>query len=281
MKGLALLLLLLATACGCTRVEPGKVGIVINMSGDNRGVADIPLQTGWVTYNPVTKDVFEYPTFVQTAAWTQDETDLSPGGEQISFNSIEGLTISGDISLSYELLQENVPAFYVKFRSDDLNAFTHGYLRNVARDQFNEVAGKYKVDDLIGPRREDFIKEVRARVNAEVEPYGVRLVQFGFLGAPRPPENVLNAINMKVAAVQQAIQAENELRREQANAQKAIAKAHGEAESNLLLTASITDQLLEWRRLDVTEKAVAKWNGVRPTVEAGEASGLLLSITPH
>jgi regulator of protease activity HflC (stomatin/prohibitin superfamily) len=59
-----------------------------------------------------------------------------------------------------------------------------------------------------------------------------------------------------------------------------IALAEGQAQANKALTASLSEPLIRWRELDITEKAVAKWNGARPMVE-GKESGLLLSITPE
>ncbi|MDO8571586.1 MAG: SPFH domain-containing protein [bacterium] len=262
---------------GCTRIGPGYVGIKVDMTGDKRGVNDYVLSTGWVFYNLFNQQVFEYPTFVQTAVWTKDETEGSPTNEEVSFNSKEGLTITGDISLSYMLVAEKVPAFYVKYRNDDLNNFTHGYLRNVARDLFNEVAGKYSVEELYGPQKDKFLSEVRARLNSDLASVGLIIEQFGFIGAPRPPQGVVDALNAKVAATQLAMQTENELRRAEAEAKKRIAAAQGEAEANRLLAISVTPALLQLRYLQALDNAISKWDGKRPMVE-GEGSGLLLQL---
>lgn len=286
--GLLAIAVLITGCAGCTVVNPGYVGIKVNMVGSDRGVQDIPVVTGWVFYNPFTQRVYEYPTFVQTAQWTKDPHEGSPQNEEVSFNSKEGMLMQADISLSYQLDGAKVPSFYVKFRSDDLNHFTHGFLRNIARDAFNEVAGKYEVEVIYGPKKEEVVAKVRERINAEVADIGISLQQFGFIGAPRPPQNVIDAINSKIAATQNAMRAENELRQTQAEAQKfvakaegearaAIARAEGEAKANLVLAQSITRPLLEWRQLQITEQAVAKWDGRRPTVE-GQGGGLLLQI---
>ena len=264
---------LFVAGCGCTRIEPGHVGLKINMSGSQRGVDELPLQTGWVFYMPGLSRVFEYPTYMQTAAWTKDDTEESPGNEEISFNSKEGLIITGDISLSYQLEPKKIPTFYTKFRSDDLRTFTHGFLKNIARDIFNEAAGKYSVEDIYGPKKEEFLAEIRKRIGDEIKPLGVILEQFGFIGAPRPPANVVAALNMKVAATQAAIQSENELRQAEAEAKKNVARATGdanarmmraeaEAKANKLIALSITPELV--RYLSVT-----KWDGVLPKVTGG------------
>jgi regulator of protease activity HflC (stomatin/prohibitin superfamily) len=267
----------LSGAAGCARVPPGYVGIKVNMAGDDRGVNDIPLRTGWVFYNVITQKVFTYPTFVQTAIWTRSVDEGSPTNEEVTFNTREGLIMTGDISFSYSLIEPKVPRFYVKFRSDDLNRFTHGYLRNVARDVFNETGSRYSIEEVYGPKKAEFLRDVRTRIQDEMKDMGIVLEQFGFIGAPRPPETVIEALNAKVAATQNAMRAENELRQAEAEAKKAIAKARGEAESNRILARSITPQLVQWRQLQITEQAVVRWNGARPLVE-GQGNGFLLQI---
>ncbi|MBI3589173.1 MAG: hypothetical protein HY093_02040 [Candidatus Liptonbacteria bacterium] len=262
---------------GCTMIDPAHVGIKVNKLGANRGVSDVTLVTGWVMYNPAATSIFQYPTFVQTAVWTQNPHEGKAANEEITFNSSEGLVISGDISLSYQISPDSVPHFYVKFRSDDLDHFTHGILRNIARDAFSEIAAKYGVAELYGEKKEQFIKEVKQRVNDQITTWGVHIEQFGFIGALRIPDLVMNALNAKIQANQNAIMTENQIRQAEAEAKKAVAKAQGEAEANRTLSASIDDKLLRWRQLQNIQDAIAKWDGRRPTVE-GSGSGLLLQI---
>jgi regulator of protease activity HflC (stomatin/prohibitin superfamily) len=136
--------------------------------------------------------------------------------------------------------------------------------------------------------KEEVVLKVCERINGQVSDIGVVLQQFGFIGAPRPPQNVIDSINMKIAATQNAMRVENEVRQTQAEAQKAIAKAEGEAKAaiaraegeakaNRVLAESITPELLQWRNLQIMEQAVARWDGKRPMVE-GQGSGLLLQV---
>jgi regulator of protease activity HflC (stomatin/prohibitin superfamily) len=281
-------LLALVLATGCTRVNAGHAGIKINLAGSQRGVEDIPISTGWVFYSPISEEVFEYPTFVQTATWTKSLEEGNNWNEEISFNTRENMTVFADVSLSYQLVIKLIPAFYVKFRSDDLDTFTHGFLRNVARDVFNEVGGKYSIEDVLGAKNGELLAEVRKRVNSEVGDIGVELKQLGFIGAPRPPLGVTAAISEKVQATINAIKTENQLRQAEAEARKRVAEAEGaakskiaiatgEAEANRKLSASITPELLKWQRLAIEREAIAKWNGQRPRVE-GAGAGLLIQM---
>lgn len=278
--GVALLVAIGTVSMGCTRVDPGYAGIKIDYYGSNKGVQDIPIVTGVVWYNPISTSILQYPTFVQTAIWTKSPEEGSPKNEEVSFNSKEGLTITGDISLSYQVDPTSVPAFYVKFRSDDLNLFTHGYLHNIARDAFNEVAARYTVEEIYGQKKEELLTEVRNRVNSQVKDVGVSIQQFGFIGAPRLPETVVDSLNGKIKATQDAMRVQNQLVQTQAEAQKVVAKAQGEAEANRILTSSITPTLLEWKRLENTSRAIEKWDGRRPMVEGMGSGGMLLNLNP-
>ena len=121
------------------------------------------------------------------------------------------------------------------------------------------------------------MKAVKARVNAEVNQYGVDVIQFGFTGALRMDPGIMGALNKKLQAIQDAITSENQLRQSEADARKMVARAEGEAKSNALLSQSITPVLVQWKNLEITAKAIDKWNGQRPMVE-GSTNGLLLQI---
>lgn len=263
----------------CTTVPPGHVGIKVNAYGSNKGVDDYPVLTGRVTYNPWSTSIVEYPVFVQTVSWTKDPGEGHPANEEISFNTGDQMVVFADINLAYQLEAAKAPHFYVKFRADDIDKWTHGFLRNLTRTKFDEVAGRYKIEQIMGDNA-PFLKEVRAIVQAELEPYGVHLEQMGFNGSPRPPQAVIDAINGKVKATQDAIRVENEVRQTQAQAQKdvakaegeakaAIAKAEGESKANQLVNNSLSSNLLEWRRLDIQNHATSKWNGVLPVYSGG------------
>ena len=237
----------------------------------------------------------EYPTYVQTARWTHSSTEGdnpdSPVGtnEEISFQDTNGLNVNADISLSYHLEPQKIPAFYVKFRNDDIISFTHNYLRNVARDSFGSVSGRYQVEDLMGAKKEEFRQAVQKDLQEHVKDIGVVIDQLGFIESLRPPQSVMNAINLKVQAQQIALQKQNEVASAEADARKrvadadgqakaTIALAQGQAEANKDMAASITDNLIKWRELDINDRWIARWNGARPSVESGQGNGLIYQL---
>src|ERR1051325_5284678 len=135
-----LLLMLLIIMVGCnTRIGPGMVGIEVDQSGSQRGVQDFTLKTGRIWYNPYFTQIVEYPTFMQTVIWTQSKDEGNATDESITFTTKDSMVINADFNVSYRLIAEKVPSFYVTFRSDDLKAFSDGYMHNQARDCINGV----------------------------------------------------------------------------------------------------------------------------------------------
>jgi regulator of protease activity HflC (stomatin/prohibitin superfamily) len=272
-----------------TRIEPGYVGVEVNLAGSQRGASEIPVRTGWVAYSPLKTMIIEFPTYVQTVKWTRDLSEGHPINEEMGFNSKEGMQIFVDVSLSYAIDPQKVPDFYVKYRVADLEHFTHGILRDIVRNSLNEVASTFTVEDIYGERKADFLRRVQAMIEQKVAPVGVSVQQFGFIGAPRVPEVIAAAITAKAQAIQQAERARNELATTQAEAAKKIAeaegdaksmvtRAQGEADANRIRQSSLTPQLLELRRIENYKELIERWNGQLPTVESGQGGGMILQM---
>ena len=287
--GLLVVLLLLSTVVRVTRIEAGHVGVEINLAGAQRGASEIPVRTGWVVYSPLSTQIIEFPVYVQTVKWTKDVSEGHPVNEEMGFNSKEGMEIFVDVSLSYAIEPSKAPDFYVKYRVDDMDRFTHGILRDIVRNSLNEVASTYVVEDIYGEGKAKFLHEVEAMIQQKVAPVGVGVQQFGFIGAPRVPQVIATAITAKAQAIQQAERARNELATTQAEAAKKIAEADGEAKSlvtraqgeadaNRIRQNSLTPQLLELRRIENSRALIDKWNGQLPTVESGQGNGMILQL---
>lgn len=269
---IGVMLVLALNTAACTRIGAGYVGIKVSMAGDNRGVDQIPTTTGWVFYNPMTQTVYEWPTFMK-------QTNLE-GTDAISFSS-ESMVITAPLGFSYTLEASKVPHFFVKFRTDDLDGFTHGFLKNLIRDKMNEVASGMTIDQITNDQK-GFLTKVKDEVQKAVAPYGVHMEdQFGFTGKIELPPQVTAAVNAKIKATQDAMAAENQLRQTRAEMEKERIKnetyaankikyAEAEAEANLKVARSLTPELVEWKKLD-------KWNGQLPQV-TGSGGGVLLSL---
>ena len=282
-------IVLFLSVMNVTRIGAGHVGVEINLAGSQRGAQEIPVRTGWVFYSPLKTQIFEFPTYVQTVKWTQDLGEGHPINEELVFNSKEGQEVRADVSLSYAIDPIRVPDFYVKYRVNDLEKFTHGILKDIVRNSLNEVASTYTLEDIYGENKAKFLREARAHIQEQVTPVGVGIQQFGFIGKPRFTPAIEQAITQKTQAITEAERARNQLAVTQAevaktvaqaegDARSAIERARGEAESNRLRNASLTPQLLELKRLENERARIERWNGDVPRMVTGNGTGLMLQM---
>lgn len=276
---------LLATAflfigCGCTRVEPGYVGLRVNLSGSDRGVEENPIETGWVFYNPISEQVYEFPTFVQRYVWTSDDREGSPTDESITFNSSEGAVMQADVGIAVKFDATAVPALFVEFRREP-DAIVRGWVRDRVRDAMNAEAAKIKAVDLLSSHKETFMESVNETVRAELGLHGIVLDRVTLLARPQVDPQVEASINAVISATQKAIEAQNRVVQTKAEADQMAAAADGErrrlmaeaegrasavlaeakaqAEANDLVARSLSPALIEWRKVE-------RWNGTVPQV---------------
>ena len=292
--------LLLLSVVRMTRIGAGYVGVEVNLAGSQRGAQDIPVRTGWVFYSPLKTQVIEFPTFVQAVKWTADMNEGHPIDEELVFNCKEGQEVRAEVSLWYAIDPVKVPEFYVKYRTDDLERFTHGILKDIVRNSLNEVASIYTLEDIYGENKARFLRESRVRIQTQLSLVGVEIQQFGFIGKPRFTAAIEQAITQKTQAITEAERARNQLAVTQAEMAKTVAeaegearsqiarahgeatslieRARGEAEANRLRQASITTQLLAWKRLENQRALVDRWNGQAPQTVLSDKANLLIPL---
>lgn len=275
---IVLLVLMRGTILSWTVINPGYTGIKINRLID-RGISRENVVTGFVFYNPIQSVIVVYPTFVQRVIWTHDMQEGSRNNEELTFNTKDSVPVTLDVAVSYLLDAAKVPEFYTKFRADRIESFTHGYLRDTARNVVVSIGSEYSFDDVNGAKKEEFLDRITRELNARVNPLGISIQQFGLVGALRPPQALLEAVNAKTKAIQDSIRTENEVRAAQAEAKKRVAIAEGEAAANRALASSLDDRLLAWERIKLQREAISKWNGQMPSVmSGGEGNGMLFNI---
>ncbi len=276
----------LALVSGCTRVEPGYVGIKVNQWGSQKGVNDFPLVTGMVFYNPITEDIYKFPTFMQNAVWTREITRESPMDDSITFNSVEGAAMNADIALAYTFAAEKVPQIFVEFRQPP-GVITHGFMKNEINNAFNRVASTMKSSEIFGERKQEMLNNVRSNLNAHLGPKGFRFELISFHGGIRVDNSVRERINAVLAASQRAIEnnieAEAKVVQAKAGAEQLIQKARGEKESkiaqaegearsitlkaeaqanaNKLLSESMTPALIQYETIQKWDGRLSVYNG--------------------
>jgi regulator of protease activity HflC (stomatin/prohibitin superfamily) len=254
----------------CEKVSPGWVGIKVNLYGTARGVDDMPIVTGRVVYNPVTTEIFKFPTFLQTVAWTHNETEGSRSNDEIGFNSIEGVPLFCDVGFSYKFNAERIPYLFQRFRQE-ADVITNTYMRSKVRESISNVAGQMELLKLMGEGKEELAQVVRDRLNTELNEDGIEIEMFSFIGRIRSNDSrVEQAINAVLQQKQDAIKAGHKVEQIHQEALQLIEEARGDsasimiravaqAQANEELNRTITDRLVQWKALDV-------WDGIMPKV---------------
>lgn len=257
---------------GCTNIGVGNVGIQVSKVGASRGVQDVAIKTGFVGYNPITTEIIEYPYSMQTVKWTKDANEGKPVDESITFTTSNSAVVNCDVASSIQLDYNKAPEFYVTFRADDINTFVDGFYRNVVRNEMNDVAGHYTVEQVMG-NNGPMIAEVNVAVQKKMTPYGITVTNLGFIGACRPPEVVMQSINAKLAQEQRALQTQNEIAQVEAEAKKREADSQGIAQSNLIMAqADATANKLRSESLTpaiLQLEAIKRWDGHLSQVSSG------------
>ncbi len=269
--GLAVLLALavIVPLTFITNIDPGHVGVRINKCAGG-GVDEVPLGIGYHWQGPCT-DIAKYPTYQQTMVLTKSPAEGSSGDDSITVTSSEGLPISVDVSLSFTLEEGKVPHIYRKFRRD-LAHVQVSYMRQTVREALQETFAKYAAQQLYSDKREIARAEVQGILTRRLSPDGFNVTQFT-INETRVPQAVTEAINAKVAMIQEAQRAEQEVRKTQAVAAQKIAEAEGEAKarrlraeaeaySNQQIAKSLTPALVEYMKL-------SKWDGKLPQITGG------------
>ena len=240
----------------CERIDAGHVGVKVNLYGDNKGVADVTEVTGMVFFNPITHNIYEFPTFIQHKEYTGDNSFV--------VNSKDGSEFHVSPIINYSVQREKVPTIFSKYRRS-LEQIEEGFLKTAVFDAFRLATNKYTADELISNRAQ-FEIEVRRLLETQLLNEGFIVNQF--TSNLIYPESFKEAINAKNNAVQAALRAENEVKTAEAqakikvataegNAQAMLTSAKAEAEANRMKQQTLTPLLIQL-------EYVNKWDGKLP-----------------
>ncbi len=257
------------------KVKPAEVAISVDLYGGDKGVEIEVLKTGRTFYNFITHDVIKYPAYIQQGQFYE-----------LQFQDLDGLTLSADISIDYKFEAENIPEMYQEYRKS-ANHITRVYFPVWIKNALVQQSAKMKVDEIYGAKKEEFRQNVLEQLRNEFSSKGVAIDNLYFTNSIQIPEAVKARINDKIKATQIAQQKENELQATEADVAKKIAVEEGKAKSriieansrakaNRIISASLTKDILQFKRLEIYKKAIEKWNGIQPKVVGSE--GLILDI---
>ncbi len=275
-----LLLAVVVTFSSCRdKVPQGYVGVKVYLLGTNKGVDNEVLGVGkyWIGIN---EELFLFPTYQINYTYTKDVTEGSPSNEEFSFQTKEGMECSVDLGVAMHFEKESITKMFQTYRKgeDDIRGIV---VRNTMRDALNKICGSMPVEYVYGEGKGRLIDSLQTTVTNTLKKTGIAIDKVYLIGSIRIPQSVKDALDSKVKMTQEAQAAENEVAKEKAKADIAIAKANGEAQSillvaqaqakaNQLLAASISPTLVNY-------KAVEVWDGKLPQVSGSNTPFINLS----
>ena len=185
-----------AALVSCTRIDAGCEGIKVNLYGSSKGVDDISLVTGCVWFNPLTTEVYEYPTYVQTV-------DYDP----FTINAKDGSEFSIDPTISLKVIDGTTPEIFKKYRKE-LEDVMSTTLYNYVKDAFRIELNKYTTDEIVS-NRAIVEKSIEEHLYATLYKENFRLEQL--TSGLKYPQSIVESVNAKNRAVQEAMRVQNEL----------------------------------------------------------------------
>ena len=256
-KNILPILLLSIIVSSCSLIDSAEVGIKFKkFSLTEQGTIKAEPASGFVLYNPFTTSIFKYPVFVQRVnfdsfnVWTKD-----------------GAQFQMDPLLAYKVNKDRAIDIFSKHRKR-LDYIQDGYMRTVIYDAYRVSANNYTSEELVSSRAK-FEGEVRAMLEKSLIDEGFIVEEF--TSQIIPPNSLIQSIDAKNTAVQNALQAENRVLQAEAEAKINVATAKGKAEAikieadgeayyNRTVAASITSLLVQ-------QQSIEKWDGKLPQVQ--------------
>ena len=247
------------------RIDAGNKGIVVNLSGSDRGVASYQYKSGWVVYNTWTKQVLEYPIYQQHIEY-DDQLVITKGGFSATIKP----------SFNYSLRPDAIGEMFENLRLD-VKRIEQGYLKNAIIGAVNDEANKWEVDSIF-EHRQAFEASIVAECNKRLSKwFNVSQLRTNIT----PPEALQEAIVSKTKAIQQAEASRQQAIAAKADGERKIAVAKADS-AEQIINASASALAIKLKQDKLTPlyieylKAQA-WDGRLPTTVAG-GNGTFLNI---
>lgn len=247
------------------RIDAGHKGIVVNLSGGDRGVATYQYKTGWVVYNTWFKQVLEFPTYQQHIEY-DDQMVITKGGFSATIRP----------SFNYSLKEDAIGDMFQNLRLG-VKEIEQGWLKNAIIGAVNDVSNTWEVDSIFG-HRQQFENAIVAECN-------LRLTKWFNVSQLRtnitPPESLQEAIIAKTKSIQQAEAEEQRAIAAEAVGRRKVAEAKADS-AEMIINASAAARAIQLKQEKITPvyieylKAQA-WDGKLPSTIAG-GSGTFLNI---
>jgi regulator of protease activity HflC (stomatin/prohibitin superfamily) len=267
--GVLALIVLLSLVSSFSVIAPGNTGVIFNIwTGSLRAVPQgMAWRMPWIT------EVQSYPTALRTYTMVRRSGEgSSMGDDSIDLPTREGQHITQDISVTYNTSEDKAAQVFKSFRGSDISEIEATFVRRTIITVAQNTAGQMSLAEVISSKRDELQNAIQKNLSVELNKMGFSLDKVN-LGASHLPQTLEAQMQQKMAAQQQAQQAEYELQKQEMLAKATVAKAEGEAQAVLVRAKaeSEANRMLQTTlsAILIQNKTIEKWNGTLPQVTGG------------
>ncbi|MEJ2162029.1 MAG: prohibitin family protein [Robiginitalea sp.] len=192
--------------------------------------------------------------------------------EKMQVLSSNGLEIKLDASAWFEPKYE----FLGKLHQDKGEAYVQRILLPTIRSAARSVVGRYTPEQLYSSKRDAIQAEIFEETKKIVDGQYIQLNEVLVRDVTLPP-TIKEAIERKLKQEQESLEYEFRLITAEKEAQRQIIEAQGKADANRILSASLTDKILQDKGIEATLKLSESPNAKIVVVGSGD-SGLPLIL---
>ena len=249
------IVLVILLAKSAVTIDSGEAGVLFKTFGEGVVTDEPPMGEGFHIVAPWNK-VYVYEVRQQELF------------EKMKVLSSNGLEIQIDASAWYEPVYNDLGNLHQSLGQNYLERVIMPSIRSAARS----VVGRYTPEQLYSSKRDaiqdeifEETKKILAKQYVQLNEVLVRDVTL--------PNTIKEAIERKLRQEQESLEYEFRLVTAAKEAEKVIIEAEGKAESNRILSASLTDKILQDKGIDATMKLAESPNSKIIVIGSGD-SGL-------
>jgi len=223
----------------CRVVRPGELGIKQTL-GKMHGGPQLP---GTVFFNPFTTRVVKINTRIVESFQT------------LPLPTKEGLSVNAEISLLYHIKPEEATNVYQKFGTNYQEVMVLSNFRATAR----EISARYYAKELYATERQKVEKAIADELRSHIEQYGF-IVDAVLLKDIVLPPQIMQAIESKVYAEQDALKMDFVIQKQKKEAERQKIEAEGIKAAQDILSQSLNEKILEYSRIKMYEALMSSGN---------------------
>ncbi|MEO2082864.1 MAG: prohibitin family protein [Desulfurobacteriaceae bacterium] len=220
-------------------IDAGEVGVKLRLGK----VSEEELYPGVHFVIPGIERIVVFSTRVEKIDMT------AARGNPITALSVEGLPARLDVTVLYRIVPEKADVIYKTYGVN----YADKVIVPIVREAVRNVIARYRIEDLYSTKRAELQKRIYDAVRNRLKEANIEVVDV-LLRNVALPSKVIEKIEEKLRAKEEAEKMKFVIEKEKLEAERKITEARGIAESNRIISDSLSDRYLQWYYLQTLKK---------------------------